>query len=235
MSQSDYHSRTDILKELGAKLKHVPITEELASYINNLLLIHEPAPYKEYRERLMTVEHSNMQISLSEARFLESLVKLTQATRVLEIGTFRGFSAAYLARSLPVGGKVITCEKDERSLASIQSGWKDLGVDHMIELRVGLAVDTLKGLKSEHSVFDLIFIDADKGTYEEYLTHSMDLVRKGGVILVDNVLWAGLVAYDDPGDNIGRHLQKFNQHVFERYGASACLIPAWDGVTLIVK
>ncbi|MEN9649249.1 MAG: hypothetical protein RL094_216 [Candidatus Parcubacteria bacterium] len=232
---SDQSNKTDILKELRAKSKHVVVTEGLDSYINELLLKSESKEHKEYLNELLALEHSNMQVPLSEARFLESLVKIMNATYVLEIGTFRGFSTTYLARALPSHGKVISCEKDERSISFIKEQWAKLNVDHKIDLRSGMALDTLKSLEKDGPVFDIAFIDGDKGNHEVYLEHCMRLIRKGGVVLVDNVLWAGIVAEEEPGDNIGRNLQKFNEDVFEKYGASACLIPAWDGVTMIVK
>jgi predicted O-methyltransferase YrrM len=183
-------------------------------------------------------ERSYLQIPFSQARFLEVLAKSIKAKNVLEIGTFRGFSTAFLARALPEDGVVFTCDEDSRYISAARRFWEALGVDEKIHFELDMASKTLSRLVEDEPTrgfFDLVFIDADKENYRLYVEQSMELLRDGGLMIIDNTLWKGLVEFEDPHDNGAIHMKKFNSWVFESYGRDACLVPGWDGAILIWK
>lgn len=226
--------RNPELKSAREKNKHILVDESLSAYIDDLLLKSESEDTKEVLTETLTLAHSEMQIPLSQARFLESIIQMTGAKKVLEIGTFWGFSSAFIARALPIDGILYTCERDERVWPIAENYWKKLGVVEKIVQKKGQGIDICQELISSNEIFDLIFVDADKGNYKQYLEYVMKLIKPKGVILLDNILWAGLVADEDPGDNVGRNLKVFNEYLFETYGTCASIIPAWDGLAVIV-
>jgi O-methyltransferase len=140
-----------------------------------------------------------------------------------------------MARALPAGGKVITLDEDKRYIAEAEAFWKAMGVAKTIEFKLGLAETTLKGMAATKHAFDLVFIDADKENYKKYVESALKMTRKGGSILIDNTLWRGLVADQHATDNGAKHIRAFNAWLHEKFGKDAALLPAWDGLTLIVK
>ena len=168
-----------------------------------------------------------MMIGNTEGLFLRALVRATGARRVLEIGTFTGYSALAMAGGLPEGGKLITCDIDADSTAIARSFWARSPHGNKIELRLGPALDTIKGLDGP---FDLVFIDADKGGYIDYWDAVVPRMRKGGLIVADNVLWSGRVL--DPQEPDDRALAAFNEHVSVDGRVEQVMLPVRDGITV---
>lgn len=181
---------------------------------------------------------SYLSVPLTEARFLEVFVKSIGAAHALEIGTFRGFSAGFIARGLAEGGVLFACDEDPRPVPAATRFWQSLGVDQKIHFELGDAREILAKLTSDQAsleFFDFIFIDADKKEYQHYVEEGMKLLRPGGSMIIDNTLWKGLVQYEDSRDNGAEHLKKFNMWLFDTYKDDVSIVPAWDGLTLVVK
>jgi len=168
-----------------------------------------------------------MQVGLLEGRFLSLLVSITQAKRVLEIGTFTGFSALAMAQSLPEDGRIITLEIDERCTMMAKRFWNQDPCGKKIELRLGPALETLAHLRGP---FDLAFIDADKPNYIAYWEKVLPMMRKGGLIVVDNVLWSGSVL--DPKEKSDFEIVEFNQHAQRDQRVERVMLPVRDGMLL---
>ena len=227
------------LKYMSARSnKHTYISSGLSEYINRELYKSELPVHIHAMKSLEKGERSYLQIPLSEARFLEVLAKSIGAKHILEIGTFRGFSTAFLARALPEDGIVFTCDEDSRYVAAARRFWEALGVDEKIHFELDMASKTLDRLTQDEPTlefFDMVFIDADKENYKLYVEQSLKLLRVGGLMVIDNTLWKGLVEFDEPHDNGAVYMRKFNAWVFETFGRDASFVPSWDGAILIWK
>ncbi|MGZ3652797.1 MAG: O-methyltransferase [Bdellovibrionota bacterium] len=171
-----------------------------------------------------------MQVGLLEGRFLGLLVALTQAKRVLEFGTFTGFSALAMAQYLPADGKLITCDIDEKVTAIAKKFWSESPHGKKIELRLGPGTETVDSLSE---TFDLVFIDADKANYINYWEKSLPKVRSGGLLVVDNVLWSGAVL--DPQDKSDHAIVNFNEHAAKDPRVEIVMLPVRDGVLVARK
>jgi caffeoyl-CoA O-methyltransferase len=171
-----------------------------------------------------------MQVGLLEGRFLGLLVALTNARRVLEFGTFTGFSSLAMAHYLPDDGKVITCDVDPVATAIAKRFWAESPHGKKIELRLGPGADTVETLEE---TFDLVFIDADKAGYRAYWDKSLPKVRKGGLLVVDNVLWSGRVL--DPQEKSDHEIVAFNRHAREDQRVEVVMLPVRDGVLVARK
>ena len=182
-------------------------------------------------ETMESVPNPQMLSGPLEGRFLQTLVHLAGARRVLEIGMFTGYSALWMASALPQDGRLVTCDIDPKAEAVARrhieaSPWAD-----RIEIRMGPALDTLAGLDGP---FDLVFIDADKGGYCGYYEATLPLLGDRGVIAVDNVLWRGKVLdASDESDDDTRAIAEFNEHIARDPRVSAVMLTIRDGVTLI--
>ena len=176
---------------------------------------------------------SVMQISTEQGTFMTMLARLMGAGRAIEVGTFTGYSALCIARGLSHGGRLVCCDVSEQWTATAREAWKRAGVDHLIDLRIGNAADTLAGL--DDGPFDLAFIDADKTGYLSYYEQIVPRLRTGGVLLVDNTLWYARVINDtdDSADTVA--LRAFNDYVINDASVEAVMLPIADGLTMIVK
>ena len=178
-----------------------------------------------------------MQFSPDSAQFLQLLVKLMGAKRCLEIGTFTGYSATALALALPPDGKLIACDTDAEATKIAQRYWKKAGVAAKIELRIGPAAETLDALiaNGQEGEFDFGLIDADKTGYDDYYERLLRLLRPGGLIAIDNVLWGGAVA--DPGqrDASTRALRALNKKIGADPRVDQSLLQIGDGLMLARK
>lgn len=197
----------------------------------------EPDILRQLREDTKQLPGAQMQITPEQGQFLALLVTLTQARHILEIGVFRGYSALAMALALPSNGHIIACDQDPNATAIAQDYWQKAGVRDKIDLRLAPALDTLEQLQHQPDLekFDLIFIDADKRNYQNYYEVGLKLLRTGGLIVIDNVLWFGKVAdrqWDDPQTQA---LRAFNQYVAEDTRVKASVIPLGDGMTLALK
>jgi predicted O-methyltransferase YrrM len=172
-----------------------------------------------------------------QAQFLSWLVELTGARRVLEIGCFTGYSALAMALSLPPGGRLVTLDANEAWASIGQRFWRDAGVEGQIELRLGRAADLLAGLLAggAEESFDFAYIDADKKRYDIYYESALKLVRRGGVIAIDNVLWGGAVADPDNRTHQAEALRALNAKLLSDRRISLSLLPIGDGLSLCLK
>lgn len=177
---------------------------------------------------------SIMQISPEQGAFLEQLARVLGARRILEVGTFTGYSALCFARALPADGKLLCCDVSEEWTAIAVRYWKKAGLADRIELRLAPAAETLAALPSD-PVWDLAFIDADKGGYRTYYEETLRRLRPNGVILVDNVLWMGTVA--DPsmeGEDVTA-IREFNDFVVSDPRVEVVMLTIGDGLSMIRK
>ncbi len=181
-------------------------------------------------ETYATTSSPQMQIGHVEGAFLRLLVRSVSAKRVLELGTFTGYSALVMAEGLPDGGKLITCDIDPEATAIAKRYWSRSPHGGKIELRLGAALETLKTIKG---TFDLVFIDADKENYINYWELCVPKTRSGGLLVVDNVLWGGDVL--DPKDETDRAIAEFNRHVHGDKRVEVVMLPLRDGVTVAYK
>lgn len=178
-----------------------------------------------------------MRSECSEATFLKFLIELSRAKNVLEVGTFTGYGTLAMAQALPTDGTVTTCDISEKWPAVGRKYWQNAGVKSKIDFRVGQAADSMRALLKEkgHGSFDLIFIDANKDGYDEYFELALQLVRKGGIVAIDNTLWGGLVADQWVNDKDTTALKALNQKISRDPRVSQTIIPGWDGLTLAIK
>jgi predicted O-methyltransferase YrrM len=206
------------------------LPERVARYIHEHS--REPESLRELRAATASVPHSGMQIGADQGQFLAMLVKLMGAKRCLEIGTYTGYSALAVALALPKDGSIVCCDVSEEWTAVGKRFWEKAGVAKKIDLRIAPALETLKKLKGP---FDFVFIDADKPNYINYYERCLELVRRGGLIAVDNVLWSGDVANEKTRDALALALRKFNDHVHKDERVELAMLPIGDGVTLALK
>jgi caffeoyl-CoA O-methyltransferase len=183
---------------------------------------------QETRERFAPVQQ--MMVGRLEGRFLKMLVAAAQPRRVLEIGTFTGYSALSMAEALPAGGRIITCELDAERAAFARRGFEAAGFADRIEVRVGRAIDTVAGLQGP---FDFCFIDADKPSYPDYYEAVLAKLAPHGLIVVDNVLWSGDVVDADSPSSDAQVMRAFNDRVAADPRVECVVLPIRDGVTLI--
>jgi predicted O-methyltransferase YrrM len=199
--------------------------------------LRETPLLRRLREETSKHPYFEMQIAPEQGQFMALLVELIAARRVLEVGTFTGYSALSMAQSLPSDGQLITCDINQEWTAVARRYWDEAGVGDRIQLRLGPATETLDSLLDSEGPgsFDLAFIDADKENYTAYYERSLKLLRQGGLILIDNVLWSGRVA--DPSVNTSptNALRELNQALHQDQRISLSMIPVADGLTLAYK
>lgn len=177
---------------------------------------------------------AEMQISPEQACFMQVLIGLVGARRLLEIGTFTGYSALACALALPEDGRIVCCDISEDWTSVGRRHWLEAGVSDRIDLRLGPAEGTLDALLAagEAGRFDMAFIDADKGGYDGYYERCLRLVRPGGVILIDNTLWSGRVADPSDASPDTAAIRALNVKVANDARVRSCLLPIGDGLTL---
>jgi predicted O-methyltransferase YrrM len=212
------------------------LSETLYDYLLAVSL-REPPLLARLREETATLPHAIMQISPEQGQFMALLAELVGARRVVDVGTFTGYSALVVALALPADGRLITCDVNEETTAIARRYWAEAGVADKIEMRIGPAEEVLAALIDEGlaETFDFAFIDADKAGLDEYYERALDLVRPGGVIAVDNTLWSGRVADPDVFDSATMSVRGFNVKVFDDDRVSMSLVPIGDGLTLLRK
>jgi predicted O-methyltransferase YrrM len=189
--------------------------------------------------RAMTADlpNASMQIAPEQGQFLALLAKLVGARRTIEVGTFYGYSAIWVALALPPEGKVIACDINAEWGAIARRYWDDAGVGRKIDFRLGPASDTLRSLEQEGGAgrYDLAFIDADKGGYDDYYERSLRLLRSGGAVVFDNVLWSGRVADPTVNDTDTTALRALNAKIAADQRVDAVMLPVGDGMTVARK
>ncbi|SDX69854.1 O-methyltransferase, partial [Thiocapsa roseopersicina] len=189
------------------------------------------------RELTASLEWSGMQIAPEQGQFMALLVELIGAQRIIEIGTFTGYSALCLAEAMPVDGTLICCDLSEEWTGIARGFWREAGVVERIDLRLAPALETLDGLLAQEGEgqFDLAFIDADKTNYSQYFDRCLTLVRPGGLILFDNTLWGGHVADPQDQEEDTRAIRALNDRLLGDQRVTLSLVPIGDGLTLARK
>ena len=172
-----------------------------------------------------------MMVGRIEGQFLARLVRLSGARRILELGTFTGYSSISMASALPADGRIITCDVDPETMGIARRYMDESGYGDKIETRLGPALETIQTLEEP---FDLVFIDADKPNYRAYYEAVLPLLAEDGVIIADNVLWSGRVLEDD-GDESTRAIKEFNEYVRADSRVVSVMLTVRDGMTLIQK
>lgn len=212
------------------------LDDSLYQYLLDVSLRDSPVKAR-LRAETAKLPMSRWQVAPEQGQFLALLVKLTGTKRILEIGTFTGYSALCMAEALPEGGLVLCCDLPGEYNDIARRYWQDAGVDSRIELRLGPALDTLKALETgnQQVAFDLVFIDADKANYPLYLEHALTLLRVGGLVVFDNVLWSGRVLEANPESADTRAIQQLNLALKADARVDYSLVPIGDGMSLCRK
>ena len=212
------------------------LSDKLYDYILEVSLREDPL-LAELRAETNRMPEAAMQISPDQGQFMGLLARLIGAKRVIEIGTFTGYSALCFAQALPDDGQVVCCDVSEDFTAIARRYWQRAGLSKKIELRLAPADETIDALLSEGaaSSFDLAFIDADKENYERYFEGCLALLRPGGVILVDNVLWGGSVIDPAVDDADTKAIRALNRKLARHSEIELSLLPIGDGLTLARK
>jgi caffeoyl-CoA O-methyltransferase len=210
--------------------KNLEITEKLQKYIDNFSLKLNPIQQEiiNYNNTLGDVKR--MQVATSQCHFLHIIIKIANIKNVLEIGTFTGLSALSIALALPNDGKLTALDKNKNTHKIALSFFQKANQDHKIRTIIKPALESLEELKNNK--FDMVFIDADKMNYKEYYEKSLRLLNKGGLIIVDNVLWHGEVADDIYEDKLTVNIREFNKHVANDKRVEQIIVPIGDGMTV---
>ncbi|HIK56546.1 MAG TPA: class I SAM-dependent methyltransferase [Synechococcales cyanobacterium M55_K2018_004] len=217
-------------------MKTLGLGDRLYDYLLSVSL-REPEVLQHLRQETSQLPNAVMQVTPDEAQLLGFLVQLMQARRTLEIGVFTGYSSLAVALALPEDGQMIACDVSEEYTAIARRYWQQAGVAHKIDLRLAPALETLDQLLSEGQAgcFDFALIDADKGNYLNYYERCLQLIRPGGLIAVDNVLWSGRVADPSVQDDATTAIRRFNETLYQDERISLSLLPIADGLTLALK
>lgn len=216
--------------------KTINLTDSLHQYLLDISL-REPAILSALREETAKLPTSNMQIAPEQGQFMVLLVQLLGARNTIEVGVYTGYSTLSVAMALPPQGRVVACDISEEYTSVAQRYWSMAGVSEKIYLRLAPATETLNVLLDDGraSTFDFAFIDADKASYREYFECCLQLLRPGGLIAVDNVLWGGSVIDDQKQDVDTCAIRLFNQQLLSDNRVDLSVLPIGDGFTLARK
>jgi len=216
--------------------KTIALSDELYKYLLSVSL-REPDVLRRLREETSRDPKHNMQIAPEQGQFMQLLVRLIGARNVIELGVYTGYSALAFALALPPNGRLIACDINKEWTDIARRYWKEAGVEERIDLHLAPALKTLDELikAGKAGQFDFVFIDADKENYWNYFERSLVLLRQGGLIAVDNVLWSGRVVDPTTEDPDTRVIREFNAKLKDDNRVSLSLIPIADGLTLAMK
>ncbi|MDX2214662.1 MAG: class I SAM-dependent methyltransferase [Oculatellaceae cyanobacterium bins.114] len=216
--------------------KTIGLAQPLYDYLLSVSL-REPDILLRLREETVRHPYANMQIAPEQGQFMALLVQLMGATKTLELGVFTGYSALAIALALPEQGRLIACDVSEEFTSVAHRYWQEAGVAHKIDLRLAPALSTLDQLLAEGhaNTIDFAFIDADKANYLNYYDRVLQLLRPGGLMAIDNVLWSGEVVHPNPDDVSVSTLRELNQRLHHDERISLSLVPIADGLTLALK
>ena len=212
---------------MGANLD---ITDNLKNYINDFGLNLHPVQQEIINYNKTLGDIKRMQVDPTQCHFLHLIIKVSNIKNVLEIGTFTGLSALSISLALPDNGKLIALDKNEETNKIALDFFKKANQEYKIQTIIKPALESLRELKNNK--FDMVFIDADKMNYKEYYEKSLGLLNKGGLIIIDNVLWHGEVADEKNNDKFTVNIKKFNKFVSEDERVEQIIIPLGDGMTV---
>ena len=206
------------------------ITKQLQDYILKHGLKLHPVQKEIINYNLKLGDVKRMQISISQCQFLHLIIKVSKIRKVLEIGTFTGLSTLSMALALPDDGEIIALDKDEKTNKVAIEFFKRSQQDHKIKTIIKPALETLIKIRNEK--FDLVFIDADKMNYKKYYQISLGLLNKGGLIIIDNVLWHGEVIDNNINDKYTKKIRELNDFISKDKRVEKVIIPFGDGMTV---
>ncbi|HEY9902181.1 MAG TPA: class I SAM-dependent methyltransferase [Candidatus Sericytochromatia bacterium] len=216
--------------------KTLGLDEHLYNYFLSVSL-REPDILRQLREETARLPNAIMQIAPEQGQFMALLIKLLGATKTLEVGVFTGYSSLCVALALPEKGKLVACDVSEEYTAVARRYWQSAGVADKIDLRIAPALETLDELLAagQAETFDFAFIDADKRNYQGYYERSLQLIRPGGLIAIDNVLWSGRVADAQDQEKNTQALRALNEKLHGDERITLSMVPIADGLTLALK
>ncbi len=212
------------------------LDRQLYQYFQSVSL-REPEILTQLRQETAQHPLGMMQIAPEQGQFMALLLQLLGAKKTLEVGVFTGYSTLVVALALPEDGQVVACDVSEEYTAIAHRYWQKAGVAHKIDLRIAPALETLDQLLAagQENTFDFAFIDADKSNYDNYYERALKLVRPGGLIAIDNVLWGGQVADSSVQDNRTTAIRELNAKLHQDQRIRLSLVPIADGLTLALK
>jgi caffeoyl-CoA O-methyltransferase len=215
---------------------HTPITDELADYIRTVTL-REPPALKAVREETESHPNASMQTSPEQGQFLHLLARLVGARKTLEVGVFMGYSSTWVALALPQDGRIVACDVSEEYTARARQTWREAGVEGLIDLHLAPALGTLDGLIAggQSGTFDFAVIEADKQNYANYYERALTLLRRGGLVAVDNVLWDGSVINPAVTDPDTEAIRAFNRKLHADTRVALSMATMGDGLALACK
>jgi caffeoyl-CoA O-methyltransferase len=194
--------------------------------------LREPAVLERLREETAPMEQAGMQISPEQGQFMAFLVRLLGVRRYLEVGVFTGYSSIAVGLAMPPDGRIVACDVSEDFTAIARRYWAEAGLGTRIDLRLAPATETLSSLIETGERFDMMFIDADKPNYLAYYEAGLELVRPGGLIAIDNVLWGGRVADPSVNDESTNAIRELNRRLTQDDRIDLAIVPIGDGLTL---
>ncbi len=214
----------------------ITLSDGLYDYLLDVSL-RQPDGLRRLSDETAKIPRGTMQVAPEQGQFMALLVELMDARKAIEVGTFTGYSSLCVALALGPGGRLVTCDVNVETTDVARRYWAEAGVADRIDLRLGPALETLDGLVAagEAGTFDFAFIDADKKSYEAYYERILTLLRPGGLVGVDNVLWSGSVIDTTRQDEATRAIRAFNEKVHADPRVSLSLVPIGDGLTLARK
>lgn len=214
----------------------IALDDRLYAYLTAHSL-REPDVLRRLREETLALPRASMQIAPEQGQLMALLVRLIGARRIVEIGTFTGYSALAMALALPEGGRILACDVSLEWTDVARRYWAEAGVAERIELRLAPALETLGGLIADGAAgtFDIAFIDADKTNMLNYYERSLTLLRPGGLVLIDNTLWGGSVADPDRNDEDTVAIRALNDALHGDGRVDLSLVPIGDGLTIARK
>ena len=216
-------------------MKNIKIDESLEKYISDNSYDLHPVQKEiiEYNNNLGEIK--KMQISVTQAYFMQLMIKITNVKKILEIGTFTGYSALSMALAMDADGLITCLDKNKETSDTANNFFKKANVSNKIDLLIGSAVENLNILIKQNKSFDLIFIDADKENYIKYYDLAYQLLSTNGLILIDNVLWKGEVINNNKNDKITNIIKDFNKYIKNDNRIDKTILPIGDGVTICRK
>ena len=216
-------------------IKSLEINERLEKYISDHSYDLHPIQKEILNHNKSLGDVKKMQISVTQAYFFQFFIKTNKIKNILEIGTFTGYSALTMGLALPKHGNIICLDINKETSEIAKNFFKKANLDKKIKIILGPAINTLKKLKEDKRMFDMIFIDGDKENYKNYYDLSLGLVKKNGFILVDNVLWHGDVADPNKNDRLTNIIREFNSFIKKDDRVENTILPLGDGVTICRK
>eukprot|EP01024_Parvocaulis_polyphysoides_P012895 TRINITY_DN1487_c0_g2_i5.p3 TRINITY_DN1487_c0_g2~~TRINITY_DN1487_c0_g2_i5.p3 ORF type:complete len:244 (-),score=55.58 TRINITY_DN1487_c0_g2_i5:972-1703(-) len=218
--------------------KSVGLNQQLYDYVLNYT--REPevlARLRSHTKQLLGAERSKLQIAPEQAPFLSMLVKASGSKKAIEVGVFTGYSSIAIGSALPTDGTLTAIDIDEQTMAVAKKYWQEAGLDSKIKSKLGNATEILNDLLQQEGEgsYDFAFVDADKPSYEGYFEQLLKLVKTGGLIVVDNVLWNGYVVDPEKNDDNTEAIRKFNEKIFQDKRIDLSFLPVSDGISICRK